>query len=152
VFEEFANRFPTSGHGQEARARADKLKNSELAMLPPGSGAQIGKLLNAPANAPIASFTRHNGGWLVAFSFAEPVTGISWRLGEAGNFRETGFMDALDPRTRRRMPNPAIEMPISRPPPSTCATLMPTAAFRGHSRSASIPSRRLSASSAKSLR
>jgi hypothetical protein len=115
VFEEFANRFPTSPHAQEARARADELKKSELALLPPGGGAQIGKLPNAPANAPIASFTRHNGGWSVAFSFAEPVTGISWRLGEAGNFRETGFMDALDPRTRRRMPNPAIELDADQP-------------------------------------
>jgi uncharacterized caspase-like protein len=110
VFEEFVNRFPASRHAREARGRADELNKSELAMLPPASGAQIGKLLTAPTNAPIASFTRHNGGWSVAFSFAEPVTGISWRVGETGNFRETGFIDALDPRTRRRMPNPAIQL------------------------------------------
>ncbi len=115
VFEEFVNKFPTSPHASEARGRADELKKSEVAMLPPGSGAQIGKLLTAPANAPIASFMRHNGGWSVALSFAEPVTGISWRLGEAGNFRETGFMDAFDPRTRRRMPNPAIQLDADQP-------------------------------------
>jgi Caspase domain len=115
VFEEFVNKFPTSPHAVEARARVEELKKSELAMLPPGSGAQIGKLLNAPANAPIASFTRHTGGWSVAFSFAEPVAGISWRLGEAGNFRETGFLDAFDPRTRRRMPNPAIQLAADQP-------------------------------------
>lgn len=116
VFEEFVNKFPASRHAREARGRADELKKGELAMLPPASGAQIGKLLNAPTNAPIASFTRHNGGWSVAFSFVEPVTGISWRLGEAGNFRETGFIDALDPRTRRRMPNPAIQLDADQPP------------------------------------
>ena len=116
VFEEFVNKFPTSSHARDARERADELKKtadlkkSQVAMLPPGAGTQIGKLASAPANAPIASFTRHNGGWSVAFSFAEPVTGISWRLGESGNFRETGFLDAFDPRTRRRMPNPAIEL------------------------------------------
>jgi hypothetical protein len=115
VFEEFVNKFPTSPHADEARARVDALKKSELAMLPPASGAQIGKLPNAPANAPIASFTRHNGGWSVAFSFAEPVAGISWRLGEAGNFRETGFLDAFDPRTRRRIPNPAIQLDAEQP-------------------------------------
>src|SRR5215813_14227683 len=82
VFDEFVKKFPTSPHASEARGRVDELKKSEVAMLPPGSGTQIGKLLAAPANAPIASFTRHNGGWSVAFSFAEPVTGISWRLGE----------------------------------------------------------------------
>ena len=29
----------------------------------------------------------------------------------SGDFRETGFMDTLDPRTRKRMPNPSIELP-----------------------------------------
>jgi Caspase domain len=115
VFEEFVNKFPTSPHARAARGRADELKKSQVAMLPPASGEQIGKLMNTPANAPIASFTRHNGGWSVAFSFADPVTGISWRLGEAGNFRETGFMDAFDPRTRRRMPNPVIQLDADQP-------------------------------------
>ena len=58
-------------------------------------------------NAPIASFMRHNGGWSIAFSIADPTLAISWRLGESGEFKETGFTDALDPRTRRRMPNPS---------------------------------------------
>jgi uncharacterized caspase-like protein len=116
VFEEFVNKFPASQHAREAKGRADDLKKkSEVAMLPPASGAQIGKLVTAPTNAPIASFTRYNGGWSVAFSFPEPVTGISWRLGEAGTFRETGFMDAFDPRTRRRMPNPAIQLDADQP-------------------------------------
>src|SRR5262245_5318981 len=115
VFEEFVNKFPKSPHARAARGRADELKKTEVAMLPPGGGAQIGTLMNTPANAPIASFTRHNGGWSVAFSFADPVTGISWRLGETGNFRETGFMDAFDPRTRRRMPNPVIQLDADQP-------------------------------------
>ncbi|NOJ48027.1 caspase family protein [Bradyrhizobium archetypum] len=66
-------------------------------------------------NAPIASFSRHNGGWTVVFSFADPTLGISWRLGETGDFRETGFIDTLDPRTRKRMPNPSIELPADAP-------------------------------------
>lgn len=115
VFEEFVNKFPASLHLREARERVDELKKSQVAMLPPGSGAQIGKLVTAPTNAPIASFTRHNGGWSVAFSFAEPVTGISWRIGETGNFRETGFLDAFDQRTRRRMPNPAVQLDADQP-------------------------------------
>jgi hypothetical protein len=66
-------------------------------------------------NAPIASFSRHNGGWSVVFSIADPTLGISWRMGEAGDFRETGFIDTLDPRTRKRMPNPSIELPADAP-------------------------------------
>ncbi len=115
VFDEFVNKFPMSPHAREARGRADELKESQVAMLPSASGTQIGKLLNTPTNAPIASFMRHNGGWSVTLSFAEPVTGISWRLGETGNFRETGFIDAFDPRTRRRMPNPAIQLDGDQP-------------------------------------
>jgi hypothetical protein len=70
---------------------------------------------NETTNAPIASFSRHNGGWTVVFSLADPALGISWRLGEAGEFRETGFVDTLDPRTRKRMPNPAIELAADQP-------------------------------------
>lgn len=115
VFEEFVRKFPDSSHAREARGRVDELKTKEepkkeLAMLPPGAGAQIGKQANEPINAPLASFSRHNGGWSVAFSFVEPVTAISWRLGETGNFRETGFLDTLDPRSRKRMPNPSIQL------------------------------------------
>jgi hypothetical protein len=68
-------------------------------------------MTNESLNAPIAAFSRHNGGWSVVFSIADPTLGISWRLGDAGQYRETGFMDTLDPRTRKRMPNPSIELP-----------------------------------------
>jgi uncharacterized caspase-like protein len=113
VFEEFVRKFPSSPHAVEARGRAaalrkDAPKSQDVAMLPPGAGAQIGK--QEPVNGPLAAFSRHNGGWSVAFSFVEPVAAISWRLGETGNFRETGFLDTLDPRTRRRVPNPSIQL------------------------------------------
>jgi hypothetical protein len=58
-----------------------------------------------PINAPIASFMRSNQGWFVSLSFIGPITAIAWRLGGTGPFKETGFRDALDQRTRRRMPN-----------------------------------------------
>ena len=61
-------------------------------------------------NAPIAMFSRHNGGWTVVFSIADPTLGISWRMAGTGDFRETGFLDTLDPRTRKRMPNPSVEL------------------------------------------
>jgi hypothetical protein len=70
---------------------------------------------NDSVNAPIAAFSRHNGGWTVVFSIADPTLGMSWRLGETSEFRETGFIDTLDPRTRKRMPNPSIELPADAP-------------------------------------
>jgi hypothetical protein len=70
---------------------------------------------NDSVNAPIAAFSRHNGGWSVVFSIADPTLGISWRLGDTGEFRETGFIDTLDPRTRKRMPNPSIELSADQP-------------------------------------
>jgi hypothetical protein len=70
---------------------------------------------NEAVNAPIASFSRHNGGWTVVVSIADPTLGISWRMGDSGTFRETGFLDTLDPRTRKRMPNPAIELATDAP-------------------------------------
>ena len=76
----------------------------QVAALPPVSVPRMPQ--NDSVNAPIAMFSRHNGGWTVVFSIADPTLGISWRMGDAGEFRETGFIDTLDPRTRKRMPNP----------------------------------------------
>jgi uncharacterized caspase-like protein len=85
----------------------------QVAALPPVSVPR--KQQNDSVNAPIAMFSRHNGGWTVVFSIADPTLGISWRMGETGGFRETGFLDTLDPRTRKRMPNPSIELAADAP-------------------------------------
>jgi Caspase domain len=85
----------------------------KLAALPPVSVPRVPQ--DDSVNAPIAMFSRHNGGWTVVFSIADPTLGISWRMGDAGDFRETGFLDTLDPRTRKRMPNPSIELAADAP-------------------------------------
>jgi hypothetical protein len=85
----------------------------KVAALPPVSVPRMPQ--NDSVNAPIAMFSRHNGGWTVVFSIADPTLGISWRMGDAGEFRETGFIDTLDPRTRKRLPNPSIELAADAP-------------------------------------
>ncbi|MBB1092630.1 caspase family protein [Rhodopseudomonas palustris] len=90
-------------------AAAPAAPPQKVAALPPV--APLKPPTSESLNAPIASFSRHNGGWTVSFSIADPTLGISWRLGDSGEFRETGFMDVLDPRTRKRMPNPSIQLP-----------------------------------------
>jgi hypothetical protein len=106
----FLNGMASKAQPEVATKPAEPLQ--KLAALPP---VQQLKPQNDSVNAPIAMFSRHNGGWTVVFSIADPTLGISWRLGEAGDFRETGFMDTLDPRTRKRMPNPSIELPADAP-------------------------------------
>jgi Caspase domain len=86
----------------------------KIAALPPVSVPRVSPQSDS-MNAPIAAFSRHNGGWTVVFSIADPALGISWRLGASGDFRETGFLDTLDPRTRKRIPNPSIELPPDAP-------------------------------------
>jgi hypothetical protein len=101
-----------------AKASAEVAKPAEaatkVAALPPVSVPRMAPS-NDSVNAPIASFSRHNSGWTVVFSIADPTLGISWRMGDAGEFRETGFIDTLDPRTRKRMPNPSIELASDAP-------------------------------------
>jgi hypothetical protein len=88
----------------------------QMAALPPVSVPRMAPPSNDDAiNAPIALFSRHNGGWTVVFSILDPTLGISWRMGDSGDFRETGFLDTLDPRTRKRMPNPSIELSADAP-------------------------------------
>ncbi len=100
-----------------AKAQTEAVKPAEpptkVAALPPVSVPRAPQ--NDSVNAPIASFSRHNSGWTVVFSIADPALGISWRIGESGEFRETGFIDTLDPRTRKRMPNPSIELAADAP-------------------------------------
>src|SRR3954470_3305459 len=106
----FLNGIAGKAQPEVAAKPAESLQ--KLAALPP---VQQLKPQNDSVNAPIAMFSRHNGGWTVVFSIADPTLGISWRMGEAGEFRETGFMDTLDPRTRKRMPNPSVELPADAP-------------------------------------
>jgi Caspase domain len=86
----------------------------QLAALPP-AGPRPAIPGEASVNAPIANFLRHNGGWSVTLSFADPVTAISWRLGESGPYKETGFVDAFDPRTRKRLPNSQLQLDSDTP-------------------------------------
>ncbi|MFT4116474.1 caspase family protein [Bradyrhizobium sp.] len=107
-FDQMVDDVFLSGVAKDAAARpADPPQ--KVAALPPVSVPRVPK--EETTNAPIASFSRHNGGWTVVFSFADPTLGISWRMAGNGDFRETGFMDTLDPRTRKRMPSPSIELP-----------------------------------------
>ncbi|WJR81796.1 caspase family protein [Bradyrhizobium sp. NP1] len=99
---------------QPEAAKPPEAPAQKVAALPPVSVPRVAPQ-NDSVNAPIAMFSRHNGGWTVVFSIADPALGISWRMGESGDFRETGFLDTLDPRTRKRMPNPAIELAADAP-------------------------------------
>ncbi len=106
----FLNGLASKAQPEATAKPAEPLQ--KLAALPP---VQQLKPQNDSVNAPIAMFSRHNGGWTVVFSIADPTLGISWRMGDTGDFRETGFMDTLDPRTRKRMPNPSVELPADAP-------------------------------------
>jgi hypothetical protein len=98
----------------EAAAAKPAEPPQKVAALPPVSVPRTAPP-NDAVNAPIAMFSRHNGGWTVVFSILDPTLGISWRIGDSGEFRETGFMDSLDPRTRKRIPNPSIELAADAP-------------------------------------
>jgi hypothetical protein len=103
------------GQPEAARETAKSAEPPQkVATLPPVPAPRTAPS-NDSVNAPIAMFSRHNGGWTVVFSILDPTLGISWRIGDTGEFRETGFLDTLDPRTRKRMPNPSIELAADAP-------------------------------------
>lgn len=60
---------------------------------------------------PTAQFSRSNTGWIMSLSLPEPATQITYRIGEAGEFRSTGTTGIADQRTGKPMPNPAVELP-----------------------------------------
>ena len=83
-------------------------RQQQLAALAPDP--HLADAPNLGAGAPIASFMRSNAGWTVTLSLPEPATAISYRIGQAGAFKPTGLLDALDQRTGQRMPNPSFPM------------------------------------------
>ncbi len=64
---------------------------------------------------PTASFTRSNQGWIAAIALPEPATALSYRIGEAGQFRSTGQAGVQDPRTGKPMPLTTFELPPDLP-------------------------------------
>jgi len=101
-------------NGAAADAGREIAIEPQVASLPPVALPPEQRSVDS-LNAPIASFSRHNGGWTVSISIAEPALAMSWRFGESGEFKETGFLDVLDPRTRKRMPNPSFQMDSDAP-------------------------------------
>ena len=104
--------------------RQGSVPDVQFAVLKPPSSELMGARPEAPQpgpapaqpiNAPLANFMRSNDGWSVSLSFLEPVTAIAWRLGETGSFKETGFLDTLDQRTRRRLANPSFQLGADTP-------------------------------------
>lgn len=58
-----------------------------------------------------AQFMRSNSGWIGAIALPEATTRLEYRLDTMSEFRATGLLQALDPRTGRPMPNPSFELP-----------------------------------------
>ena len=116
-FDQMVDDVFLNGTGKDGAKDAAKpaAPSQQIAALPPVSVPRIAPPQDNSVNAPIAVFSRHNGGWTVVFSILDPTIGISWRMGDAGDFKETGFLDTLDPRTRKRIPNPSIELPSDAP-------------------------------------
>jgi class 3 adenylate cyclase len=77
--------------------------------------AQLDSLFRSAALAPTVAFTRASTGWMASVSTPEAATAIGYRIGDQGEFRSTGSLQALDPRTGRHMPNPAFELPADQP-------------------------------------
>ena len=104
-----------AGEGQREVQQAVLQTPSPQALAPRPEPPPSAPTPSQPVNAPLASFMRSNSGWSVALSFLDPVTAIAWRLGDTGPFKETGFLDTLDQRTRRRLANPGFELDADTP-------------------------------------
>jgi uncharacterized caspase-like protein len=93
---------------QTAQATAPTSRQQVAALAP---DPRIADALKVGGAAPIANFMRSNAGWTVTLSLPEPATAISYRIGDSGEFRNTGQLDVLDQRTGQRMPNPSFPLP-----------------------------------------
>ena len=95
---------PPAAHAEPAQ---------KVAALPSRTAANRRRTRPSTRRLRISRVTTAGGPWCSRSPI--PALGISWRMGDSGEFRETGFLDTLDPRTRKRMPNPAIELAADAP-------------------------------------
>jgi hypothetical protein len=68
--------------------------------------------LSATRSQPTMTQSRNNAGWSVTFLLPEAATQIFYRLGETGEFIDTGNNGMIDQRTGKPMPNMWISLPI----------------------------------------
>jgi len=99
---------PVSPAPAEVAQAGSAPTRQQLAALTPDP--HLPNVVEVGGAAPIASFTRSNAGWTVTLSLPEPATAISYRIGDAGAFKPTGLLDALDQRTGQRLPNPSFPL------------------------------------------
>ena len=64
---------------------------------------------------PIASFSRSNAGWTVSISLPEPAIQFGYRIGEDGEFVDTGLASNIDRETGRPMPVTWFSLPPDQP-------------------------------------
>lgn len=101
--------IPPVTHTPQQVAALPPAREPLLSSRPPAEGG------NGPVNAPLVSFMRSNAGWQATVSLPEPAVALSWRFGETGAYQDTGFLDVIDQRTGRRVPNPSIPLDADAP-------------------------------------
>jgi hypothetical protein len=100
---------PGAEQGRVLAQGGNAAGSTQLAMVRPDPSLG-GLTQQSGGRAPIANFMRSNSGWTVTLSTPEPATAISYRVGDKGEFRDTGLLDVLDQRTGQRMPNPSFQL------------------------------------------
>ncbi len=68
--------------------------------------------LQATRSQPTLVQSRNNAGWSVTFIIPEAATQIFYRLGETGEFVDTGSSGMIDQRTGKPSPNSWISLPV----------------------------------------
>jgi hypothetical protein len=59
--------------------------------------------LSGAAAVPTASFSRSNSDWTINLNMPEEPSEVTYRLGEGATYTSTGYLDATDSRTGRRI-------------------------------------------------
>jgi len=71
--------------------------------------------LSATRSQPTMTQSRNNAGWAITFLIPEAATQVFYRLGETGEFVDTGNNGMIDQRTGKPMPNMWISLPADQP-------------------------------------
>lgn len=67
--------------------------------------------LQSTRSQPTMTQSRNNAGWMVVWILPEPALQLFYRIGETGDFIDTGTNGTISPQTGKPMPNTFISLP-----------------------------------------
>jgi hypothetical protein len=113
AFDAFDTFLETSGDAKTAGSFLDRMVLASWRETARKRRNEIEASFAGGRTRPSASFARSETGWTASLAIPEPALSIAYRIGERGEFHETGLAPNVDPRTGKPTAKTSFDLPSS---------------------------------------